>query len=152
MGFTAREIVLERLVDAPAAVVFRCWTDPTQMARWWGPLGFTNPVCELDVRVGGAWRIVMRAPDGTDYPCHGVYREVVANELLMFTNIATDAAGGPILDGLTTVTFAEANGKTKLTVQTGAVALVGYAAGYLEGMEAGWRQSLERLDGVVSAV
>jgi uncharacterized protein YndB with AHSA1/START domain len=81
-----------------------------------------------------------------------VYREVVANELLMFTNIATDAAGGPILDGLTTVTFAEANGKTKLTVQTGAVALVGYAAGYLEGMEAGWRQSLERLDGVVSAV
>ena len=152
MGFTAREIVLERLVDAPAAVVFRCWTDPTQMARWWGPLGFTNPVCELDVRVGGAWRIVMRAPDGTDYPCHGVYREVVANELLMFTNIATDAAGGPILDGLTTVTFAEANGKTKLTVQTGAVALVGYAAGYLEGMEAGGRQSLERLDGVVSAV
>jgi uncharacterized protein YndB with AHSA1/START domain len=152
MGFDARYIVIERIVDAPPALVFQCWTDPAHMARWWAPHGFTNPVCELDVRIGGAWRIVMRAPDGTEYPCHGIYQEIVAARRLVFTNIATDAAGKTILDGLTTVTFAEANGKTKLTVNTGAVALVDYAAAYLEGMKAGWTQSLERLDTLVASV
>jgi uncharacterized protein YndB with AHSA1/START domain len=145
MGFAAREIALERIFDAPPALVFRCWTDPVQMGRWWGPMGFTNPVCELDVRVGGAWRIVMRAPDGTDYPCGGVYQEVVPAERLMFTNIATDAAGKAVLDGLTTVVFEAVGSGTKLTVRTGATAVVEYARAYLEGMEAGWSQSLERL-------
>ncbi|MDR3532189.1 MAG: SRPBCC domain-containing protein, partial [Rhodopila sp.] len=102
MGFATREIILERIVDAPPALVFQCWTDPKQVARWWGPRGFTNPVCEMDVRIGGAWRIVMRAPDGTDYPCGGVYREIIPGERLVFTNIATDPAGHPVIDGLTT--------------------------------------------------
>jgi uncharacterized protein YndB with AHSA1/START domain len=152
MGFDARYIVIERTIDAPPALVFQCWTDPKHMARWWAPHGFTNPVCELDVRIGGAWRIVMRAPDGIEYPCHGIYQEIVAARRLVFTNIATDAAGKRILDGLTTVTFTEANGKTKLTVNTGAVALVDYAAAYLEGMQTGWTQSLERLDTLVASV
>jgi uncharacterized protein YndB with AHSA1/START domain len=152
MGFAARHIVIERIVDAPPALVFQCWTDPRHLARWWAPLGFTNPVCELDVRIGGTWRIVMRAPDGTEYPCHGVYEEIVAAERLVFTNIATDAAGNAMLDGKTTVTFAEEDGKTKLTVSTGAIALVDHAAAYLEGMETGWTQSLERLDAEVATV
>jgi uncharacterized protein YndB with AHSA1/START domain len=152
MGFAARHIVIERIVDAPPDLVFQCWTDPKHMARWWAPHGFTNPVCELDVRIGGTWRIVMRGPDGTDYPCHGVYREIVPAERLVFTNNATDAAGEPVLDGLTTVTFAAANGKTKLTVATGAIARVDYAADYLEGMQIGWTQSLERLDAEVAAI
>jgi uncharacterized protein YndB with AHSA1/START domain len=69
-----REIVLTRIFDAPRALVFKAWTDPKLMVQWWGPRGFTNPVCELDVRVGGAWRIVMRTPDGMEYPCDGVSR------------------------------------------------------------------------------
>lgn len=146
MGFDAKYIVIERLVDAPPELVFQCWTDPKHMQRWWAPHGFTNPVCELDVRVGGAWRIVMQAPGGTQYPCTGVYQEIVPAERLVFTNIATDAAGNPVLDGLTTVTFTETNGKTKLTVSTGAIALVDYAVNYLQGMQAGWTQSLEKLD------
>ena len=152
MGFAARDIVIERLVDAPPELVFRCWTDPVHMARWWAPRGFTNPVCQLDVRIGGAWRIVMRAPYGTEYPCQGVYQEIAPPERLVFTNIATDAAGEAVLDGLTDVTFAAAEGKTKITVRTGAVALVSYAAAYLEGMEIGWTQSLERLDALVAAL
>jgi uncharacterized protein YndB with AHSA1/START domain len=151
MGFAARDITIERIVDAPPALVFQCWTDPKHMARWWAPHGFTNPVCELDPRVGGTWRIVMRAPDGTEYPCHGVYQEIVANERLVFTNIATDAAGTPVLDGHTTVTFTEMNGKTKMTVRASATALVDYATAYLEGMEIGWTQSLERLDTEVAS-
>jgi uncharacterized protein YndB with AHSA1/START domain len=140
-----REVVITRVIDAPRALVFKAWTDPGHLARWWGPEGFTNPVCEADPRVGGAWRIVMRAPDGTDFPCGGVYREIVEPERLVFTNIATDAAGNPVLDGLTTVSFAEHGGKTLLTLQTRATALVDFAAAYLAGMEAGWTQSLDRL-------
>ena len=141
----SREVVITRIFDAPRELVFKAWTDPKQMARWWGPKGFTNPVCELDVRVGGVWRIVMRSPDGMEYPCGGVYCEVVEPERLVFTNSATDKDGNPVLDGLTTVTCAAHGGKTKLTLQTRAAAVVDYAAAYLEGMEAGWTQSLERL-------
>jgi uncharacterized protein YndB with AHSA1/START domain len=152
MGFATRDIVIERIVDARPELVFRCWTDPVDMSLWWAPRGFTNPVCELDVRIGGMWRIVMRAPDGTEYPCHGVYQEIVPAERLLFTNIATDAAGVPVLDGQTTVKFEAADGKTRMTVRTGAVALVNYAAAYLEGMEIGWTQSLDRLDAQVAAL
>lgn len=144
-NFAEREVVITRVYDAPRALVFKAWIDPKHLKRWWGPKVFTNPVCEVDARVGGAWRIVMRAPDGVDYPCGGVYREIVEPERLVFTNIATDNDGNPILDGLTTVTFEEQGGKTKLTLTTRAVALVEYAAAYLQGMEAGWTQSLESL-------
>lgn len=144
-NFAEREVVITRIFDAPRALVFKAWTDPEHLKRWWGPKMFTNPVCEVDARVGGAWRIVMRGPDGVDYPCGGVYREIVEPERLVFTNIATDNDGNPILDGLTTVTFEEQGGKTKLTLTTRAVALVDYAAAYLQGMEAGWTQSLESL-------
>jgi uncharacterized protein YndB with AHSA1/START domain len=146
MGADARYIVIERIVDAPPALVFQCWTDPKHVVRWWGPGGFTNPVCEMDVRIGGAWRIVMRTPDGTEYPCHGIYREIVTAERLVFTNCATDAAGERLLDGVTTVTFVEQGGKTKMTVHTGAIALVADAVRKLEGMQSGWTQSLDRLD------
>ena len=140
-----REVVITRVFDAPRELVFRAWTDRKHLARWWGPKGWTNPVCEADVRPGGAWRIVMRAPDGGEYPCGGVYREIVEPERLVFTNIATDGEGKPLLDGLTIVTFAEHGGKTKLTLQTRATGLVSYAGQMLKGMEAGWTQSLERL-------
>ena len=87
----------------------------------------------------------MRSPDGVEYPGGGVYREIVEPERLVFTNIATDKEGNRLLDGLTTVTFAEHGSKTKLTLQTRAVALVADAVAALEGMEAGWTQSLESL-------
>src|SRR6202047_3520839 len=119
------EVVITRVFDAPRGLVFKAWIG------WWGPRGFTNPICELDARVGGAWRIVMRSPAGIEYPCGGVYREIVEPERLVFTNIATDNEGNPVLDGLTTVIFAEHGGKTKLTLQTHAVAVVAHAAAYL---------------------
>lgn len=140
-----REVVITRVFDAPRLLVFKMWIDPKHLKVWWGPKGFINPVCEVDARVGGAWRIVMRAPNGEEYPCGGVYREIVEPERLVFTNIATDKDGSPVLDGLTTVTFAELGGKTKLALQARAVAVVPYAAAYLAGMEMGWTQSLERL-------
>ncbi|MFY9770945.1 MAG: SRPBCC domain-containing protein, partial [Xanthobacteraceae bacterium] len=101
-----REITITRVFNAPRVLVFKAWTDADQLAQWWGPKGFTNPVCEIDVRVGGAIRIHMRSPDGNVYPMKGEFREIVAPERIVFTNIAVDAAGNPIIEGLTTVTFA----------------------------------------------
>lgn len=140
-----REIVITRFFDAPPEIVFEAWTNPEQLARWWGPEGFTNPVCELELRVGGNWRIVMRAPHGAQYPCRGVYLEIVAAKRLVFTNIAEDNEGRPVLDGLTIVTFEEENGRTKLTLRTRAVAVVPDAVEKLAGMDIGWSMSLDRL-------
>ena len=144
-GDMEREVVITRVFDAPREIVFKAWTDPKQMKAWYGPKMFTNTVCELDVRVGGAWRIVMRGPDGAEYPGRGVYCEVVKPERLVFTSEATDKEGKVILKGLATATFAEEGGKTKLTLRMRATAMVDYAVAYLAGMEAGWAQSLERL-------
>ncbi len=144
-NFGERSIVITREFDAPRELVFKAWTEPKRMAQWFGPKGFTNPVCELDVRVGGAWHLVMRAPTGEEYPCGGVYREVVVPERLVFTNDAVDKEGKPIIKGLTKVTFAERGGKTLLTLKTSGVAVADYAAAYLKGMEQGWTMSLEKL-------
>jgi uncharacterized protein YndB with AHSA1/START domain len=140
-----REVTITRIFDAPRALVFKAWTDAEHLAQWWGPNGFTNPVCEIDPRVGGAIRIHMRSPDGAIYPMKGEIREIVAPERLVFTNIAVDAAGNPVTEGLTTVTFAEEGGKTKLTLHTRGAALVAQAVPYLQGMEYGWTQSIDRL-------
>jgi len=141
-----REITITRMFDAPRTVVFRAWTDAGQLAQWWGPKGFTNPVCEVDVRVGGAIRIHMRSPDGNVYPMKGEFREIVPPERLVFTNIAVDAAGHTIIEGLTTVIFAEKGGKTTMTLHTRGRAVVDYAVGYLKGMEAGWTGSIDKLE------
>jgi uncharacterized protein YndB with AHSA1/START domain len=147
-----REIVITRVFDAPRGLVFRAWTDPKHVARWWGPDGFTNPVCELDLRPGGAIRIDMRGPDGTVYPMAGAYREIVEPERLVFVSAALDAEGTSLFEVLTTVTFAERGGKTALTLQAKVIRASAGAAPYLEGMEAGWTQSLERLAGYLARV
>jgi uncharacterized protein YndB with AHSA1/START domain len=141
-----REITITRMFDAPRAVVFRAWTDAGQLAQWWGPKGFTNPVCEIDVRVGGAIRIHMRSPDGNIYPMKGEFREIAPPERLVFTNIAVDATGHPIIEGLTTVTFADKGGKTTMRLHTRGRVVVDYAVGYLNGMEAGWTGSIDKLE------
>lgn len=140
---------LKRTFDAPRALVWKAWTDQKMMAQWFGPRGFTAPVCELDVRVGGSLRIVMRGPDGNEYPMKGTFREVVVPERLVFTNIATDNDGKHLLEGETTVIFAEAGGKTVLTLDTHAVGCVPIAPQMLAGMEAGWAQSIDKLEELV---
>ena len=140
-----RELVLTRTIDAPRELVWAAWTDPKHVALWWGPKGFTNPVCELDVRPGGTIRIDMRAPDGTVYPMTGIYQSIDMPERLVFTSSALDEAGQPLFEVLNTVTFAAQGGKTKLTVQAKVVKSTAKAAPYLDGMEEGWKQTIERL-------
>src|SRR5439155_21163680 len=145
MKVEERDLVLIRIFDAPRERVWKAWTDPRQVAQWWGPAGFTNPRCEVDARPGGVLRIDMRGPDGTVYPMAGVYREVVAPERLVFTGSALDEKGKPLFEVLNTVTFAEQGGKTKLTVRAQVVKKIAAVADrYLKGQEQGWSQSLER--------
>ena len=88
---TDRELVLTREIDAPREKLFRAWTQPELLKQWFAPLPFTTPHAELDVRPGGSSLIVMRGPDGPDYPNRGVYLEVVENERLVSTDAFTSA-------------------------------------------------------------
>ncbi len=144
------ELVLTCLFNAPRELVFKVWTDPKHVAQWWGPRGFTNPLCELDLRPGGAILIHMRSPDGIVYPMTGVFQEVVPPERLVFTSAALDSDGNPMFEVLTTVTFAEEGGKTKQILRARVIKKTAQAAPYLAGMEQGWTQSLERLAAYVS--
>jgi uncharacterized protein YndB with AHSA1/START domain len=144
------KLVLTRVFAAPRALVFKAWTEPKQMARWWGPKGFTNPVCEMDVRPGGAIRIHMRAPDGVEHPMTGFFREVVPPERLVFVcHVLPDEYGNPRLEVVNTVTFAERAGKTTLTVQAMVMRAGPGTETAVGGMEAGWTQSLDRLADLV---
>jgi uncharacterized protein YndB with AHSA1/START domain len=147
-----REFTLTRIFDAPRDLVFKAWTDPQHLAQWWGPKLFTNPVCELDLRPGGTLRIVMRAPNGSEFPMIGLFREIVVPERLVFTNIAVDAAGNHLIEGLTTVTFAEHNGKTRLTLHTRAAALTAQAVRMIGGMDVGWTQSIDKLEAYLAGL
>ncbi len=140
-----RALTLVRLYDAPRALVFKAFTDPVHLARWWGPHGFTTPVCEFDARPGGALRIHMRAPDGHVYIAHGEVREIVTPERLAFTIAVQEDDGSIRLENLTTVTLAEHAGKTELTLQVRVLQATAAAAPNLRGMRTGWGQSLERL-------
>src|SRR5579863_10172076 len=140
-----QEMTLTRAIDAPRAMVFKAWIEPKQLAQWWGSAGFTNPVCELDVRPGGAMLIHMRGPDGIVYPMKGAFREIDEPNRLVFTAVVEDQAGNVVLENLNTVTFAEQNKKTTITLHVKVLKSTDAAIPMLAGMKAGWTQSLERL-------
>jgi uncharacterized protein YndB with AHSA1/START domain len=155
-----REFVISRVFDAPRELVWQAWTKPQHMAKWWGPRGFTNPVCEMDVRVGGAYRIVMRSSEGVDYPVAGVFREVERPERLVMTMdtsghpdewnqmVKPDWCRGdahPVGEMVQTVIFEAVDDRTRLTVRTRFVSAAIRDAMMKMGMNEGWSQSLERL-------
>jgi uncharacterized protein YndB with AHSA1/START domain len=145
------DLVITRVFDAPREQVWKAWTEPNQMAKWWGPHNFTNPVCEMDVRPQGAILIHMQGPEGPAFPMKGVFQEVVPPEKLVFTTQGLeDAKGGFGIETLSTVTFTEENGKTRLTLHVSIVKLAPEAAEALRGQKAGWNQSLDRLFGLLS--
>ena len=115
------ELIITRTFDATRALVWQAWTDPAHIMQWWGPQGFGNDACEVELRIGGRFRLEMRAPDGNTYPCVGTYREIVEPERLVFDSLADDShpcgAGLPPRS-VVTVSFAELNGKTLLTLHT----------------------------------
>lgn len=144
-GMVEKDLVLTRMFDAPRELVFRAWTERERLQRWWGPLGFTNPECEIDVRPGGAIHIQMVGRDGSKYPMAGTFLEIVAPERLVFTSIPLDPNGESLFEVLNVVTFEDVRGKTKLTLRAMVTKTSATAPQYLSGMDQGWSESLERL-------
>ena len=89
------ELVITRIFDAPRELVFKAWAEPDRAVRWWGPQGFTTAYCEMDVRPGGAYRVCMRSPEGTEHWQRGVCREVIEPERLVFTFAWEDSGVSP---------------------------------------------------------
>ena len=144
------ELTLTRIIDAPRTLVWRVWTDSKFLAQWWGPKGFTNPVCEINVRPGGGIRIDMRGPDGITYPMSGKYLEIVEPSLLIFTSAALDKNNKPLFQVFNTITFAEQDGKTKLIMHASVSDITPEADPYLAGQKTGWTQSLVRLEELIA--
>ncbi len=139
------EVVVTRVLDAPRALVFEAWTRPEYLSRWWAPRGFTLAACEVDFRPGGAYRMVMRGPDGAEYPFHGVYRDVVPPARIVFSAVIGPGAGDAIL---TTVTFDEEGARTRVTVRQ----TVPANARAARGQEQGWTETLENLAAHVASL
>lgn len=113
-----RTLTITRRLAAPRDVVFRAWTDPAELVRWWGPDGFTIPRCEMEVRPGGAWRTCMVSPQGREHIVSGVYREIVAPERLVFTwGWETDGVRGH--ETVVTLEFRDRDGQTEFVLTQG---------------------------------
>ena len=135
-----RELVITRIFEAPRQLVFKMWTEPEHLVRWWGPRGFTTISGRMDVRPGGAWSRLMRAPNGSVIRKHGVYREIVAPDRLVLTYVTDDLAGNPGPETLVTVTLADLDGKTRLTLHQAAF----QAIAARDDHRRGWTGALER--------
>ena len=109
-----RVIEITRHYPAPVDAVFRAWTDPAQLAQWWGPEGVTVPHCDLDVRVGGRWRTCMAMPDGNEMWVEGIYREIIEPDRLVFTWSWDQEDGSRGLETIVSVEFEEKDGGTEM--------------------------------------
>ena len=136
-----RALVITRTFDAPRSLVFKVWTAPEHLARWWGPQGFTTLSCAMDVQPGGAWFRRMRSPEGTLHTKRGVYREVVEPERLVFTYADEDAGGRLGPETVVTVTFEEHGTRTRLTLHQSGFE----TAAARDGHYGGWASCMERL-------
>ena len=138
---SARKLVITRVFDAPRETVFRAWTEPARLVRWWGPKDFTIPEYKMDVRPGGAWRTVMRSPRGERHSVQGVFREIVAPERLVFTWAWEDEHGKPGHETIVAVEFRARGDKTELTLTHS----VFESAKSRDAHKSGWSSSLDCL-------
>jgi uncharacterized protein YndB with AHSA1/START domain len=148
---THEQILIEREFDAPRRLVYEAFTTPELVKRWWHAKRGEVTLVEIDLRVGGKWRYVMVTPDGTEVGFHGAYREVVPNERLVSTEVYEGLPEGISEEDaatLNTTTFAEANGRTTLTIIVQAKSKISRDAIIASGMEDGLQDALELLEQV----
>ena len=155
----ARELSITRVLDAPRALVFKAWTTPAHMVRWWGPHGFTCLSCTIDLRVGGEWRLAMRSPTGVEDRQRGVFQEIVEPERIVFTYQFEDfaerqEAGRPMNAGagtghqtIVTVSFDDLGGKTRLTLRQGIFQSPEACDDHIHG----WSEALDHLAEFITA-
>ncbi|MEH6419397.1 SRPBCC domain-containing protein [Pseudomonas sp. CGJS7] len=140
-----RSITLQRIIHAPRDLVFLAWTDPVHVARWWGPHGFRSVVRQMDVAVGGQFRICMIAPDGTEYPIKGVYQQILEPERLVYVDDWDDER--PSQPSRVTVSFAD-DGPERTLLSLEIVFASEAERVEMESQQIipGWAETFERLD------
>ena len=144
-----RELVIERVFDAPRELVFKCWTEPEHLERWLGPKGFSGRIVACELREGGRFRAQMRGPDGQDHWQHGVFREIVAPERIVRTYCWTDADGKPTRpETLLTVTFADLDGRTRVTLHQALFESVTACDDHRRG----WSSSFDKLNEYIATI
>ena len=139
---------MSRTFDAPRELVFNAWIDGKQMAKWFGPKGFTTEITKHEAKPGGLSLLVMRGPDGTEYPGKAMFREIQKPQRLVLTTYALKN-GKEVLETLVTVTFEEKNSKTTMNVEVKIVKATEDAKPYTAGMEQGWKETLDKLGEVI---
>jgi uncharacterized protein YndB with AHSA1/START domain len=157
----AERMVIARIFDAPRELVWKAWTDPKYVMQWWGPKGFTAPVCKIDFRVGGKYLCCMRSPDGQEFWNAGEYYEIVPHEKIVSSMYFSDSQGNKvdaaeygieheaIEDAYDVILFEDlGNGKTKLTFIGNEPMESAKNSGQLEG----WNQILDKIAAVVAGL
>ena len=148
------ELVITRIFDATPELVWRAWTDPEHMKKWWGPKDFTCPFCRIDLKVGGKYLFCMRSKEGQEFWSTGTYIEIIPNKKLVCTDSFSDNKGNIIhasehglpgkdwpMEMYVTVTFEDLGGKTRMTLKH-----AGLPEGEMSDMTgAGWNQSFDKL-------
>jgi uncharacterized protein YndB with AHSA1/START domain len=142
---TDEQILITREFDAPRHLVYRAWTTPELVKRWWSGERGEVTSAEIDLRVGGMWRYVMVAQGGFEVAFHGEYREIVPDERIVCTEVYE---GMPDGEALTTTTFAEADGRTTLTMLVEHTSKEDRDAHINSGMEGGMQEAMDRLERV----
>ncbi len=150
-----RGVVITRIFDAPRELIWKAWTEPERVKRWWGPKTFTTPIVKIDLRVGGGYFNCMRSPEGKDYCSKGTYKEIAEPERLVSSDSFADAKGNVVpatyygmdsrwpLEARLDVTFEDIQGKTKMTLRYEGIA--GASEQDLRNMEQGWNEQFDKL-------
>lgn len=141
-----RTLVITRVFDAPAKLVFTAWSKPEHLVRWFGPNDFTLPTCEQDFREGGKYRFCMHAPDGNDHWVWGEYREINEYDRLVFTWLRQDDKPEPWVDNVVTLTFEDLDGRTKFTMHHALF----HTQDHRDEHNGGWSECFDRLAAFVS--
>ncbi len=149
---TDYEILITRILDAPRSLVFKVWTEPEHIGQWWLPVGFTRLACQLDLRVGGMFRIDMMAPDGSRQPCEGIYEEIVAPERIVYRGMSDDrhacGCGIPPYSRVT-VSFTELGAQTRLDIRASLASEAARKDTTDAGFGPGWSHVLDVLERVL---
>jgi uncharacterized protein YndB with AHSA1/START domain len=149
-----RAVDLTRIFDAPRELVWKVWTEPEHVMRWWGPKHFESPACTIDLRVGGTWRFCMRSPEGQCFWTRGIYREISPPERLVWTESFSDEWGHAVpatyygmaedwpFEQLVTASFVAVSGdRTKLILS-----FAGVPMGPMSDLMAiGWNESFDKI-------
>ena len=154
-------MVITRVFDAPRELVWKAWTDPKYVMQWWGPKGFTSPVCKMDLCVGGKFLFCMKSPDGQEFWNGGEYHEIVLHEKIVYSMYFSDPQGNKVdpshygieheaIDGAQDViTFEDlGNSQTRLTLIGNELMENAKNTGELEG----WNQIFDKFAAVVAGL